>query len=294
LTEVLGRREFDPSVVETRDAIPSGPKVRALLGGVAADGRFGVGPYNKWNGGHWRLVSLAELRYPPGAAVLRPIVDAELEWAGALEVRQVAGRARQHASMEGNAVGAVCRLGFGADPRVAGLIERLVECQWPDGGWNCDRRPEASHSSFHESIAPLWGLAEYRRATGDGSVDAVIDRAAEMFLRAGLFRSERRREVLHPQFLRFRYPPYWHYDVLYGLRVMTDIGRVGDGRAVEALDLVESRRRPDGTWAANGSWWKAVGGSSYPEAVAWTRSGPNEMVTFHALRVLRATGRLPG
>jgi hypothetical protein len=292
LTDLLGRPEDDPEVKLARDAIPDGPKVRALLRGLEPDGRFGVEPYRKWDGGHWRLVALADLRYPARAAVLERIVDTELAWAAGLEVRWVAGRARRHASQEGNAVGAVCRLGYEADPRVGALVDRLVECQWLDGGWNCDARREARHSSFHESIAPLWGLAEYRRATGDPAVDGVIDRAAEMFLRAGMFRSERRREVLRPQFLSFRYPPYWHYDVLYGLRVMTDIGRVGDPRAAEAVDLVESHRRPDGTWAASGSWWKTVGGSSYPEAVAWTRSGPNEMVTFHALRVLRAAGRI--
>jgi hypothetical protein len=35
-----------------------------------------------------------------------------------------------------------------------------------DGGWNCDRRPEARHSSLHETLPALSGLHEYAAATG--------------------------------------------------------------------------------------------------------------------------------
>jgi hypothetical protein len=258
-----------------------------------ANGRFGGNPYRKWSGGHWRLVSLAELRYPAGDESLRPAVDAELDWAQAYNVRWIEGRARRCASQEGNAIGACCRLGFGDDQRIGRLVERLTEWQWPDGGWNCDKRPEATHSSFHETISTLWGLGEYRRATGDDRVDGVIERAAAMFLRAGMFRTAGRREVAWPHYLKLRYPPYWHYDVLFGLRVLVDIGvdLAREPRVAEALDVVEAARLPDGRWAANGKWWNGVGTKTYAEAVDWGPNRPNEMVTFHAVRVLLAAGR---
>jgi hypothetical protein len=41
-----------------------GPKARALLAGQQPDGGFGVHPYCKWTGAHWRLVSLVELAAP--------------------------------------------------------------------------------------------------------------------------------------------------------------------------------------------------------------------------------------
>jgi hypothetical protein len=41
-----------------------GPMVRALLPGQCRDGGFGVHPYRKWTGAHWRLVSLVELGIP--------------------------------------------------------------------------------------------------------------------------------------------------------------------------------------------------------------------------------------
>ena len=39
-----------------------GPIVRRLLDGQQPDGGFGVNVYNKWHGGHWRLVSLGRAR----------------------------------------------------------------------------------------------------------------------------------------------------------------------------------------------------------------------------------------
>jgi hypothetical protein len=48
----------------------------------------------------------------------------------------------------------VCsRLGLVDDSRVQYLAESLIDWQWPDGGWNCDKRPSANHSSFYESLA---------------------------------------------------------------------------------------------------------------------------------------------
>ncbi len=54
-----------------------------------------------------------------------------------------------------------------ADERTEELASRLVAWQWPDGGWNCDKNPQASHSSFHESLIPLRGLALHGRMTGN-------------------------------------------------------------------------------------------------------------------------------
>src|SRR5437879_6529318 len=44
----------------------AGATVTALLSGQQPGGGFGVRPYRKWTGAHWRLVSLAELAIPPG------------------------------------------------------------------------------------------------------------------------------------------------------------------------------------------------------------------------------------
>jgi hypothetical protein len=61
-------------------------------------------------------------------------------------------------------------------------LASLVETQWPDGGWNCDRHPESTHSSFNETWAPTMGLAAYARETGHDGARAGADRAAEFLL----------------------------------------------------------------------------------------------------------------
>jgi len=123
-----------------------------------------------------------------------------------------------HASQEGNALAVCSQLGLAGDRRPPALAETLLESQWPDGGWNCDVAPTASHASFHESITPLWGLVEYADATGDVEARAAADRASELFLSHELFRSRSSGLPVHPEWLRFHHPPYWHYDVLHGSR----------------------------------------------------------------------------
>ena len=64
LTELLDKPEKSPDVEKTQSLIPTGPRVSILLGGQQSDGGFGVHPYQKWTGAHWRLVSLVELGVP--------------------------------------------------------------------------------------------------------------------------------------------------------------------------------------------------------------------------------------
>lgn len=297
LVDVLGASPGSRAVREARERIPRGPRVRALLKGQRADGSFGVHPYAKWKGAFWRLISLVELAIPRGHSPALAAAEEVLEWLGSEQhrrsIRLVNGRVRQHAAQEGYALAVCCRLGMAKDRRVRSLRDSLLSAQWPDGGWNCDADPEATHSSFHESFAPMWGLAEYARATGEEEARVAAERASELFLSHGLFRSHRTGRRAEEGWLKLRYPTYWHYDVLQGLIVLSRFGKARDPRAAEALDVVEAKRRNDGCWHPEGYHWKPPGSSgSNVEVVDWGRRGPNEMLTLNALRVLRAAGRV--
>ena len=276
--------------------ISSGPMVTALLSGQHADGGFGRDPYRKWTGVHWRLISLAELGVPPSDPRAAAAAERVLTWItrGLRHPPDVIdGLVRAHGSVQGNALGACCRLGLAGDPRAQHLAESLISWQWPDGGWNCDREATGYRSSFHETLGAAWGLHEYGQATGDLPARAAADRAAELFLEHRLFRRLRTGEIIDSLWLKPRYPPYWHYDILQALLVLTRTGRVRDPRAADALDELERRRLPDGRWRAEGQWWKPADSSITPDVVAWGRSGePNPMITLNALRVLRAASRL--
>lgn len=282
---------------EPDEPILEGRIARTLLRGQKRDGGFGVHPYKKWDGAHWRLVSLVELGVPAGEPRAVAAASTVLEWLTSpghrRGVRVIDGLARRCASQEGNALAVASRLGLADDPRVELLARSLVEWQWPDGGWNCDLRASGRSSSFHESLAPMWGLHEYAEATGARWARAAARRASESFLTKRLFRSLRTGEVLRPYYLVLHYPPYWHYDVLQGLLVLSRMGLARDPRAAEALDEIERKRRPDGRWRQGARWWRRPGSEgSNVEVVDWDRDdAASAMLTLNALRVLRAARR---
>src|SRR5712692_8402277 len=73
LTDVLDEPSDSREAQAAKRQIPKGPFLKTLLQGQLPDGGFGVHPYQKWMGAHWRLVSLVELGIPPG---FRPAVKA--------------------------------------------------------------------------------------------------------------------------------------------------------------------------------------------------------------------------
>src|SRR5881628_2881314 len=313
LTELVDNHPDSSEVEKTRRLIPKGPRVRTLLDDQQQDGGFGVHPYQKWTGAHWRLVSLVELGVPPGFRPAVKATDLVLKWllgeAHLRNVPKINGRYRRCASQEGNALAVCSRLGLADDPRVVKLAESLVEWQWPDGGWNCDRKEDAKHSSFNESLATLWGLVEYYRATGDPDSRRAADKASEFFLRHRLFRScrsneERPPETLHGTMFReihpwtqLHYPLYWHYDILQALIILSRAGKLDDPRTREAQDLILAKKGPDGLWSPEGYYWAIARKPtevkrSNIEVVDWGRRAPNKMITLNALRVLKAAGRI--
>ncbi|MFQ5871493.1 MAG: hypothetical protein ACE5IB_04990, partial [Candidatus Geothermarchaeales archaeon] len=257
-----------------------------------------VHPYKKWTGAHWRLVSLVELGLPAGDRRALSAADQVLKWLSGhthrSRIKKINGLVRRCASQEGNALAVCSRLGLTDDSRARELAQFLLEWQWPDGGWNCDKDEHAHHSSFYESLAPLWGLIEYHHATGDEDCLEAAERTAEFFLSHRLFRSETTGEIVNPEWLKLHYPLYWHYDILQALRILSLLGKLKDPRVQEALDVTEDRRLPDGRWRPGGYYWRPPGSKgSNVDVVDWGRGGPNTMITLNALRVLKGAGRLP-
>jgi hypothetical protein len=286
----------EPSA-EAREEVRRSERVRTLLSERGADRTIPNHPYTKWTGAFWVLQILADLGYPAGDTSLLPLREQVYGWLLSEYherrwVPPVDGRSRIHAAHEGIAVWTLLTLGL-ADEGVERLVERLLATQWPDGGWNCDPRATGRTSAFGESLWPLRALALHAHATRNDRSRAAAARCAEVFLTRRLFRRRSDGSVIDPEFVELHYPCYWRYDFLFGLRVMDEAGLLGDARCDDALDLLESKRLPDGGWPAEGRFYGA--GAGRRSLVDWggaNRRKTNPWVTVDALAVLSAAGRL--
>jgi len=314
---VLGEDPDAKSIRGLREEVRRSPRVRALLSRRDQLGRAGTARqvYYKWQGLHWVLASLADLGYPEGDEGLYPLRDRVVGfWLGPGYFREytarteaeayrgrgvplMRGRYRRCASQQGNALYSVVTLGI-ADDRAHSLAERLLHWQWPDGGWNCDRHPEADTSSFMETLLPMLGLGAYARRYRRPSAAKAARAAADVFLRRRLFKRVSDGRVIASDFVALHYPRYWHYDYLAGLIAIAKIGMIRDARCTEALDLLEEHRLPDGGWPAEKRYYKVspkamVSNADYVDWGGTARRRMNEWVTVDALAVLRAAGRFP-
>ena len=168
------------------------------------------------------------------------------------------------------------------DDRLDTVARHLLQQQMPDGGWNCRRRAGATHASVHTTISVLEGLRLYGAHGGSRAREmrAAQRRGREFLLRHRLFRSHRTGNVIKREFIRFSFPPRWHYDILRALDHFQAVGAPRDPRLAESIDIVRQRRGDDGRWPLQHSY----PGKTYFEL---ERVGaPSRWNTLRALRVL--------
>ncbi len=289
----------EAEVAELRAEIRSSPRVATVLSERKKDGTLDAHPYAKWYGAHWVLVTLAELGYPAQDDSLIPLREQILDWLFSEDylhsLGRIRGLPRLHGSIEGNALWAMLILEI-EDERVVALADRLRNAQWPDGGWNCDRKASGRCSSFAESLIPLRALHLHARRRSDPQSAAAAARAAEFFLRRRLYKSARDGTVIRPEFLKLHYPCYWHYDILFALAVFSETGQIQDERCREALNLVEIKRLPDGGFPAEHRYYRPTRAMvpSQRSLVDWggvSRQRLNPWISARAVAVLHAAGR---
>ena len=178
--------------------------------------------------------------------------------------------------------GRTVTLGMYFDQDVSDVIARLLSEQLEDGGWNCEAENGSVRSSFATTINVLEGLLAFEHATG-GSAESIAARrrGEEYLLERKLLRRKSTGEVINPAWLQFSFPNRWHYDVLRVLEYFRSVGDAPDPRMDEAIDLLRSKRQPDGTWLLE---------NTYPGKIHFALEGgdgrPSRWNTLRALRVL--------
>lgn len=172
-------------------------------------------------------------------------------------------------------------------PRIEPALDWLLANQLSDGGWNCRTvRFGDHHGSFHTSILALEALADARRAyPGRADIDDAMSAGREFFLEHRLYQSHRDGSIAKPAFTKLSFPPRWHYDLLRGLEHFAATNAPSDGRYRDALDLLDQRRRRDGTWPAQNKHSGLVWFDMEPTGQ------PSRWNTLRALRVQRWASR---
>lgn len=177
--------------------------------------------------------------------------------------------------------GRAVALGAYFGENVDDIVTRLLGEQLEDGGWNCEAENGSVRSSFDTTINVLEGLLLYEHAGGAIDVADARRRGDEYLLERKLFRRKSTWEVVKPSYLEFSFPNYWHYDVLRGLDYFRETGGRPDPRVDEAIELVRSKRQPDGKWLLENTHRGRV---HFPLEEGDGR--PSRWNTLRALRVL--------
>jgi hypothetical protein len=264
----------------------------ALLSLQAVDGRWNSATWNHgWNSTMHVLMLLRDMGLDPASDQARRATDLvrdRVTWKGCGP-----RECDDHAFFEGEvepcinaqvvAVGAY----FGQDVR--SLVARLLAEQLPDGGWNCDVESGSTRSSFNTSICVLEALLAYERAAG--TTPEIVNarhRGTEYLLERRLFRRRSTGEVIERDrksgyaWTNFAFPTWWHYDVLRGLDYLRDAGAAYDERMADAIDLVASKRGPDGVWQLDTSYPGVM-----PVELDESQGRPSRWNTLRALRALK-------
>jgi hypothetical protein len=166
------------------------------------------------------------------------------------------------------------------------LLDKLLNDQMADGGWNCEQENGSTVGSFHSTINALEGLYEVEAAgRGSALTTAARQRGEEYLLQRRLMFRLSTGEVPNEHFLLFKFPPGYRYDVLRGLDDFRWTGLPTDPRIAEGIALVNNQRREDGRWNL-GEIDPAEVNAILGEVVG----EPSRWITLKALRVLRHFG----
>ncbi|MFW9825281.1 MAG: hypothetical protein ACFFE4_20230 [Candidatus Thorarchaeota archaeon] len=308
-TTALFYDQADPSSLKMRELqeeIRDSPRAQLLLKNIVPKR-----VYSKWQGAFWVLSILAELNYPLNDDSLEPLLHQVYDWFFSPQfikkIRTIKGKVRRCASQEGNAIYFSKKLGI-ADERTDRLVDRLLEFQWPDGGWNCDKNPEAHCSSYHESLIPLRALIKYLNDAGNkltqsrkNEIQIAIEKAKEVFLKRELFLLRSTGNPIHwkgkESFTLLHFPYYWRYNILFALKVLNEGGSLGDPRCQNALSLIESKELPSGGFPAETKYYiySSQNNRSGRSAVNWggvRKRNFNEWVTSEIFSILKDANRL--
>ena len=252
-----------------------------LLDQQRADGQWGDGTTTPfWWSNMYTLLFLRDLGVDPASSRAKGAIDlvrSSVTWGP-----EFGNSPFFEGEVEPCINGRVVALGAYFGERSDRLVDRLLNEQLSDGGWNC-QAPPSVHSSFHTTICVLEGLLAFERAFGaTASVTDARLRGQEYLLKRRLLRRLSTGDIVNPAWTQFAFPTLWHYDVLRALDYLRAAKVQPDERIEDAVARVRERRQGDGRWLLDVRHRNTI-----HEELAGSGVGePNRWLTLRALRVL--------
>lgn len=251
------------------------------------NGHWGYGFYQpKWISSHYTLLDLKNLCVLPTPGIMKCLdlilKENTCSYDGGInpsrEVKE------SDICINGMFFDYACYFGI-EEEKLKPVVDFFVSQQLPDGGYNCRKnRSGAHHSSLHSTISCLEGIREYRRNGYTYRLDELLKQETEatlFILKHHLYKSDHTGEVINKGMTMLSYPSRWKFDVLRGMYYFASIDYPYDQRMADAIELIKSKKRKDGTWPIQ---------AKHPGKIHFEMERPTQpsrMNTYRALRVLK-------
>jgi len=279
LRSLLDRSPRDPELREAQARAMSAPPISTILKKQSADGRWtGESMYTpKYVSSHWQNLLLVEYgvdasdpRVRRGARKILEDLSTKPNAMG-----WVLDADHGMSCFTGNVVRYVSLAGFGADPRLEPLVERLVrDSKKFDAA--CVINDE--HPCAWGYARLIWGLAALPESARTREVERTLRRGVEFLfsykVERGAYPAPYGQSHLWRQ---LSFPLFYQADILFVLRAIDAAGAIDDPRAQIAIAWLLSRQDSHGRWA---------GRSPYVDRTA-TKVNASKWATLHALTVLK-------
>ena len=280
LRQLLDRGPRDSELREAQQRAMSAPPISTILKRQRADGAWaGNNMYvPKYQGTHWSNLLLIEYGADPGdqrvkRAARRVLEDLSSEEQG--HMGWVLSRDHGGSCFTGNVVRYVALAGYGSDPRIEPLVQRLVRDskKFDAACWINGENPCAwGYARL------VWGLAALPRAARTRDVERTLRRGVEFLLTYKLERG-RYPSATEPSYLwrQLSFPLFYQADVLFVLRAIDAAGELEDPRAQPGIAWLLARQDDRGRWG---------GRAPYADRMA-SRVDASKWVTLQVLTLLK-------
>lgn len=308
LLHLLGKKESSRQVRSARQAVMTSGPVPELLALQNEDGSWGDPArfYTaKYSGTAWNLILLAEMGADPGNDRVQRACSFILAHAREPEQGGFSYRmsARQGCGLPagvipcltGNMVYSLVKLGCLDDPAVQESIAWIARYQRADDGTAAAPQGDVyeryemcwGHHSCHMGVAKaLKALAAIPSDRRGSDVEAKIGELAEYFLCHHIYKKSRNLdEVSRPGWLKPGFPLMYQTDVFELLEIFASLG-IQDSRLTDAIDLVASKRREDGTWKLENSF------NGKMLIKVEQKGAASKWITLRALKILAGFNRI--